>query len=63
MISADLCSEYGLDVPELSPVLLKNLDKLLPPYWSHTNPVDLVGERDMSLAFAVIEDTAIGQYV
>jgi len=56
VISADLCSEYGLDVPELSPVLRKNLDKLLPPYWSRTNPVDLVGERDMSLAFTVIEE-------
>ena len=56
VISADLCSEYGLDVPELSPVLRKNLDKLLPPYWSRTNPVDLVGESDMSLAFTVIEE-------
>ena len=56
VISADLCSEYGLDVPELSPVLLKSLNKLLPPYWSRANPVDLVGERDMSLAFTVIEE-------
>jgi acyl-CoA synthetase (NDP forming) len=56
VITTDLCSEYGLEVPELSPDILNRIDKLLPPYWSRTNPVDLVGERDMSLPLTVTEE-------
>ncbi|MFC1822456.1 acetate--CoA ligase family protein [Thermodesulfobacteriota bacterium] len=56
VITTDLCSEYGLEVPELSSDILKSINKLLPPYWSRTNPVDLVGERDTSLPLTVTEE-------
>jgi acyl-CoA synthetase (NDP forming) len=46
VVSADACSEAGLEVPKLSPKLISELDKILPPYWSKGNPVDLVGTLD-----------------
>ena len=56
VITADLCAEFGLAVPELSPGLLKRFDAMLPAYWSRSNPVDLVGERDFNLPFQVMEE-------
>ncbi|MBW2220779.1 MAG: acetate--CoA ligase family protein, partial [Deltaproteobacteria bacterium] len=56
VVTADLCSEYGLEIPQLSPEIVKRLDELLPPYWSRSNPVDLVGENDNRLPMIVIEE-------
>ena len=55
VITADLCAKYGLEVPELSPEIVRALDELLPEYWSRSNPVDLVGERDLSLPIKALE--------
>ena len=56
VITADLCAEFGLAVPELSPDLLGRFDAMLPAYWSRSNPVDLVGERDFNLPLQVMEE-------
>ena len=56
VITADLCAEFGLTVPELSPGLMARFDNLLPAFWSRSNPVDLVGERDFDLPLQVIEE-------
>ncbi|MCP4692179.1 MAG: CoA-binding protein, partial [Desulfobacterales bacterium] len=56
VVTADLCSEYGLEIPVLSPEILTRVDKLLPPYWSKANPIDLVGETDLSLFITVLEE-------
>jgi len=42
VITADFCEENGLVVPTLPPSLINKFDKILPKYWSHGNPVDLV---------------------
>jgi acyl-CoA synthetase (NDP forming) len=42
VITADSCEENGLVVPPLPDSLINKMDKLLPKYWSHGNPVDLV---------------------
>jgi acyl-CoA synthetase (NDP forming) len=55
VITADLCSRYGLEVPDLSPELVEYMDSMLPPYWSRSNPIDLVGERDLSLPVKTLE--------
>jgi acyl-CoA synthetase (NDP forming) len=55
VITADLCNQFGLDVPELSPGLVETFDRMLPDFWSRSNPIDLVGERDPSLPLKVIE--------
>ena len=56
VITADLCAEFGLTVPPLTTGLLKRFDTMLPAYWSRSNPVDLVGERDFNLPFQVMEE-------
>ena len=55
VIAADLCAEHGIEVPELTDEIMKRIDGLLPGYWSHGNPVDLVGEADGRLQLAILE--------
>ncbi|HDI60793.1 MAG TPA: CoA-binding protein [Desulfobacteraceae bacterium] len=55
VIGADLCAQNGLDLPELSPEVLARCDALLPPYWSRSNPIDLVGENDPNLPLTILE--------
>ena len=55
VVTADLCVQFGLRVPELSDDIIRAIDKILPPYWSRSNPIDLVGERDPSIPKAVLE--------
>lgn len=56
VITADLCAEHGLEVPELSPGIISRIDTLLPPYWSRSNPVDLVAEMDLSIPMMLVEE-------
>ncbi len=55
VVTADLCSQFGLEVSELSADIIKEIDKILPPYWSRSNPIDLVGERDPAIPRTVLE--------
>lgn len=55
VVTADLCERYGLTIPELPEPIIARLNQILPPYWSHSNPVDLVGERDLTLPLTVME--------
>lgn len=56
VVASDLCASYNLKIPALSDALMARCDALLPPYWSRTNPVDLVGENDNSLFLKVLEE-------
>jgi acyl-CoA synthetase (NDP forming) len=56
VVTADLCAEYGLDVPELSAQLIAKMDEMLPTYWSRSNPIDLVGDRDPSIPMTVLAE-------
>jgi acyl-CoA synthetase (NDP forming) len=56
VVTADLCEMYGLEIPELSKDILEKIDRILPPYWSRSNPIDLVGENDMSIPMTVMEE-------
>jgi acyl-CoA synthetase (NDP forming) len=55
VVTADLCAEYGLEVPELTSNLIAKMDCMLPPYWSRSNPIDLVGVRDPSIPMNILE--------
>jgi acyl-CoA synthetase (NDP forming) len=55
VVTSDLCSEQNLLVEPLSDEIIAVLDEMLPPYWSRTNPVDLVGENDLELPMKAIE--------
>jgi acyl-CoA synthetase (NDP forming) len=56
VVTADLCAAHHLDVPELSPELIRIFDKMLPPFWNRSNPVDIVAERDLNVPAAIIEN-------
>jgi len=55
VVAADLCAESGLKVPSLPPELVSEIDTLLPPFWSRSNPVDVVGQFDPSIPLKVVE--------
>jgi acyl-CoA synthetase (NDP forming) len=56
VVASDLCVEHGLAIPDLSPGLIAKISQILPPYWSHSNPVDLVGEFGPTVPKQVIEE-------
>ncbi|HOD13158.1 MAG TPA: CoA-binding protein [Spirochaetota bacterium] len=55
VITADECEERGLVLPPLPEDIKLKLDKKLPPFWSRSNPVDLVGQPDAQLYIDAIE--------
>ena len=56
MVTTDLCVENGLEVPRLSGDIIDRLNRILPPYWSHGNPVDIVGEGDPTIPKTCMEE-------
>lgn len=56
VVTSDLCHQFGLQLPDLSKKLIENIDKILPPYWSRSNPVDLVGINDVNVPVKVIKE-------
>ncbi len=55
VVTADLCEEYKLEVPDLSAKVRQKINGLLPDFWSHANPVDMVGDEDQTIPLAVLE--------
>jgi acyl-CoA synthetase (NDP forming) len=56
VVASDLCVENGLTIPDLSPELIAKIDQILPPYWSRSNPIDLVGEFGPKVPMQVMEE-------
>ena len=44
VLAADAVIDYGGKLTQLSPATLSRLDSVLPPTWSHGNPVDIIGD-------------------
>ncbi len=44
VLAADRAVDLGLDLATPSEETIKALDSSLPPYWSHANPVDILGD-------------------
>jgi hypothetical protein len=44
VVTSDNIIEQGLTVARLGKKVINKLDKILPPFWSKRNPVDLVGQ-------------------
>ena len=55
VVTADALAKHGLELVRFPEPTLKELDSILPPYWSRGNPVDLVGTLDLSKHFSCIE--------
>ena len=55
VVTADALAKYGLELVKFPGDTLKKLDEVLPPYWSHGNPVDLVGTLELSAHFKCLQ--------
>jgi acetyl coenzyme A synthetase (ADP forming)-like protein len=44
VLSSDYAEMYGVDLIDLPPEILEELNQILPDYWSHANPLDLLGD-------------------
>ncbi len=55
VMAADACANAGLDMIELPEDMLKELDGILPKWWSRGNPIDLVAGTDRTIMSRSIE--------
>ena len=46
VMATDCAVDLGLSIAKLAPDTIEKLDQLLPPHWSKSNPVDLIGDAD-----------------
>lgn len=55
VMAADALSDYGYDPVSLSRETRDKLDKILPPFWSKRNPIDMLGDASPELYRKVVE--------
>ncbi len=55
VLVSDEIARCGLELAELSPAVIESLNQILPPYWSHSNPVDMVATVTPGIPEAVVE--------
>jgi acyl-CoA synthetase (NDP forming) len=55
VVAADACDREGLELAELPPSLVEELDSFLPRFWSRRNPVDIVGSVRRAGHFRIID--------
>jgi acyl-CoA synthetase (NDP forming) len=58
VLAADEVARHGLALADLPEALLAELDALLPPFWSHRNPLDLVASAGGDVARRVLTAVA-----
>jgi acetyltransferase len=46
VLAADALMVHGGELAQLSKETFESLDRLLPPHWSHHNPIDILGDAD-----------------
>jgi len=46
VLSSDYAERYGIDLIDLPPEVLKELNDLLPEFWNKNNPIDLLGDAN-----------------
>jgi acetyltransferase len=47
VLAADAVISHGCQLAELSPETTEAMEKALPPYWSHGNPIDILGDANV----------------
>jgi acetyltransferase len=60
VLATDMLATTGGELAALSPETMDHLNQVLPPFWSHGNPVDILGdatpERYLNTVDAVLKD-------
>ncbi len=44
VMASDVATDLNIELPELSKKTMTDLDTILPPQWSHHNPIDILGD-------------------
>jgi acyl-CoA synthetase (NDP forming) len=55
VLVSDEIARCGLEPAELPPDVIRDLDKILPPFWSRSNPVDMVATVTPGVPEATVE--------
>ena len=55
VMATDLAVEMGVRMAELSPATIAALDGVLPPNWSHANPLDIIGDASAERYRAAVD--------
>ena len=55
VMATDSLVEHGGRLAELSDKTLERLDEALPPYWSHANPIDVLGDATSDRFVAAVK--------
>ena len=63
VLVSDEIARCGMELAPLSPDVIAGLDSLLPPYWSRSNPIDLVATLTAGVPEAVVEMLAASDSV
>jgi acyl-CoA synthetase (NDP forming) len=58
VLATDATAMAGLRLAEIDAEVTEVCDELLPPFWSHGNPIDLVGNINMDNHLAILEAMA-----
>jgi acetyl coenzyme A synthetase (ADP forming)-like protein len=58
VLASDYAERYGVVLPALSPSLMEELDRFLPPIWNRANPLDIIGDGGAE-RFARVLDTLL----
>jgi acetyltransferase len=58
VLAADSLIASGGQLAELSQASMEELDKLLPPHWSHNNPIDILGDASPEKYAKVVDIAA-----
>jgi acetyltransferase len=54
VLATDMLVERGGQLASLAPETLTELNKVLPPHWSHSNPIDILGDADAARYAAAV---------
>jgi len=44
VLASDYAERFGIEIVEFPPVIIQELDTILPPDWNRRNPIDMVGD-------------------
>ncbi|MEP6502284.1 MAG: GNAT family N-acetyltransferase, partial [Betaproteobacteria bacterium] len=55
VMAADAAARAGVSLSELSSATLARLDVVLPPTWSHGNPIDIIGDAPVERYVATLD--------
>ena len=60
MATTDAAALKALPLASLSPPTMEKLNAILPPFWSHANPLDLAGTTDRQAHLEVLRILSAG---